>query len=52
MTKEILLSISGLHFVDGEDGSVEVVTAGDYYNRGGKHYILYDEVVEGMSGHT
>ena len=52
MTKEILLSISGLHFVDGEDGSVEVVTAGDYYTRGGKHYILYDEVVEGMSGHT
>ena len=52
MTKEILLSISGLHFVDGEDGSVEVVTAGDYYNRGGKHYILYDEVVEGMSEHT
>lgn len=52
MKKEILLSISGLHLVDGESGSVEVVTAGDYYSRGGKHYILYDEVVEGMSGHT
>lgn len=55
MTKEILLSISGLHLIDGggdENGNIEVVTAGDYYNRGGKHYILYDEVTEGMSGHT
>lgn len=51
MTKEILLSIAGLHLVDGENGNVEVVTPGDYYSRGGKHYILYDEVVEGMSGH-
>lgn len=51
MTKEILLSISGLHILEEEDGNVEVVTAGDYYNRNGKHYILYDEVVEGLSGH-
>ncbi|MGI6001677.1 MAG: DUF1934 domain-containing protein, partial [Candidatus Merdisoma sp.] len=48
----ILLSIAGLHLADGEDGNIEVVTAGDYYNRGGKHYILYDEVTEGMDGHT
>ena len=52
MTKEILLSIAGLHLTDGENGNIEVVTAGDYYSRGGKHYILYDEVTEGMSGHT
>ena len=52
MTKEILLSIAGLHLADGEDGNIEVVTAGDYYNRGGKHYILYEEVTEGMDGHT
>ena len=52
MTKEILLSIAGLHLAHGEDGNIEVVTAGDYYNRGGKHYILYDEVTEGMDGHT
>ena len=51
MTKEILLSISGLHMLEEEDGNVEVVTAGDYYNRNGKHYILYDEVMEGLSGH-
>ena len=52
MTKEILLSIAGLHLVNGENGNVEIVTAGDYYSRNGKHYILYDEVTEGLSGHT
>ena len=51
MKKEILLSIAGLHMVDEEGGTVEIVTAGDYYNRGGKHYVIYDEVVEGMNGH-
>ena len=51
MKKEILLSIAGLHMIEEEDGNVEVVTAGDYYNRGGKHYVLYDEVVEGLNGH-
>ena len=35
MTKEILLSIAGLHLVDGENGHVEIVPAGDYYSRDG-----------------
>lgn len=52
MTKEVLLTISGLQLFDGEQGTpIEVVTAGDYYYRNGKHYILYDEVIEGCSGH-
>mgnify|MGYP000031242766 FL=1 len=51
MKKEILLSIAGLHMIEEEDGNVEVVKAGDYYNRNGKHYVVYDEVVEGLSGH-
>ena len=51
MKKEILLSIAGLHMIEEEDGNVEVVTAGDYYNRNGKHYVVYDEDVEGLSGH-
>lgn len=51
MKKEVLLSISGLHMLEEEDGDVEVVTAADYYERGGKHYVLYEEVLEGMEGH-
>ena len=52
MTNQVLLTIAGLQFMDGEEESpVEVVTTGDYYYRNGKHYILYDEPVEGYSGH-
>lgn len=51
MKKEVLLSISGLHMLEEEDGDVEVVTAADYYERSGKHYVLYEEVLEGMEGH-
>ena len=51
MTKDVLLSIRGLQFVSQEEEEVEpveVITAGDYY----KHYILYDEVMEGFDGNT
>ena len=55
MTKDVLLSISGLQFAarDEEDVEpIEVITAGDYYKKNGKHYILYDEVMEGFDGNT
>lgn len=55
MTKDVLLSISGLQFAvkDEEDAEpVEVITAGDYYKKNGKHYIMYDEVMEGFDGNT
>lgn len=47
MTKEVLLTISGLQFNNQyDDGKVEVITTGNYYIKNGKHYILYDEVNE------
>lgn len=55
MTKDILLTISGLQFAAQEDGvgePVEVITPGDYYKRNDKHYVLYDEVMEGFDGTT
>lgn len=53
MTKEVLVSISGLQFVEGTDSEpVEVITSGDYYKKNGKHYIMYDEVLEGVEGTT
>ena len=58
MTKDVLVSISGKHidimddpargYEVGEDG-IEVVTPANYYCRNGKHYILYDQVLEGMA---
>lgn len=62
MTKDVLVSISGHHIdimeepeenpkaLESGQDAVEVVTPANYYCKGGKHYILYDEVVEGMTG--
>ena len=50
MTKDVLITISGVQLLDEEDMDVEMVTRGDYYQRNGKHYILYDEVMEGFEG--
>ncbi len=51
MTKDVLVSIKGLQMMaaEGED-EVEVVTSGNYLQKNGKHYIRYEEVVEGMDG--
>ena len=47
MTKDVLISISGLQFAGGENSEpVEVITSGSYYKKNGRHYILYDEVAE------
>lgn len=56
MTKDVLVSISGLHtdiitgMTDEENEAIEVVTPGSYYCRNGKHYVIYDEVMEGIPG--
>lgn len=53
MTKEVLIAIAGLQFESNEnDEQIEVITAGDYYQKNGKHYVLYDEVMEGFGGST
>lgn len=53
MTKEVLVSISGLQFVEEMNNEpVEVITSGNYYKKNGKHYIVYDEVMEGFEGTT
>ena len=53
MTKEVLVSIRGLQFDGGaENEPVEVITSADYYKRNGKHYIVYDEVMEGSTKTT
>lgn len=53
MTKDVILTISGLQFAqEMEAAPIEVVTAGSYYKKNGKHYIVYDEVMEGFEGTT
>lgn len=51
MTKETILTISGLHSNDGETGEpIEIITPAQYYMRNGKHYVMFDEVMEGVEG--
>lgn len=57
MTKDVLLKISGIQFTADNDESnepepVEIITPGEYYFKNGKHYILYDEFVEGFDSAT
>ncbi len=52
MTKEVLISISGLQFELNSEEPVEVISVGEYYERNGKHYIVYDELLmEGDNSH-
>ena len=50
MTKDVLVSVRGAHIADGEANNLEVITAGSYYFKNGKHYIIYDEILEGEEG--
>ncbi|MBT9776849.1 DUF1934 family protein [Clostridium sp. MCC353] len=50
MTKDVLISISGIQIADGDNSDVEMITTGDYFLKNGKHYIVYDEVMEGFDG--
>ena len=52
MTRKVLIKISGLQITDGEDDNVEVITSGDYFLKNGRHYIIYDEVMEGFEGNV
>lgn len=52
MTKDVLVTISGLQFAAEDNDSLELITSGTYYKKNGKHYILYDEVMEGFEGVT
>lgn len=47
MTKDIYIAMDGLQFSEAESpGRVESINAGEYYLKNGKHYILYEELME------
>lgn len=49
MTKEVHVSVKGLQMEPGCEGeSVVTISPGEYYNRSGKHFLLYEEVTEGF----
>lgn len=49
MTEDVLITVTGLHAVNREkdaEDKVEITSAGKYYKKNGKHFVLYDEVAE------
>lgn len=49
MKKDVLITISGIQTgeINGSD-KIEIVTGGSYYKKNNKHYLVYDEVIEGQ----
>lgn len=53
MTKEVFVTIRGLQNGPQTDGEpIEMTTVGEYFYKNNKHYILYDEVMEGETKPT
>lgn len=48
MTKDVLISISGLQMAGEDTENVEIITAGQYYFKNDSHYIIYEEIQEGF----
>ena len=49
MTKEVMVTISGLQIANEDQDAIELVRVGEYYERNGTHYLLFDELLEGIS---
>lgn len=48
MTKDVLVSVKGTQYMDGESDTVEVITAGTCHEKNGKWYVMYEESTEGI----
>ncbi|MBQ8799170.1 MAG: DUF1934 domain-containing protein [Lachnospiraceae bacterium] len=47
MTKNVIISLTGLQYaVEEEEAPIEVINFGQYYKKGDKHYLLYEETDE------
>ena len=46
MTKNVIISITGLQFEAEVDEAIEVVSRGEYHFRNGKHFLTYEELME------
>jgi uncharacterized beta-barrel protein YwiB (DUF1934 family) len=48
MTKDVLVSVSGLQFGEDNPDRVEIINSGNYYKKNEQHYVIYDELMEGF----
>lgn len=45
MTKDVLVSVKGTQLIGEENDTIEIITAGTWYEKNGKQYLLYDESI-------
>ncbi len=50
MTRDVLISITGVQLSENGPQEVEMMTVGDYFGKNGRHYVMYEEVLEDGSG--
>ncbi len=48
MTKDVLISVSSYQTAQDETEHMEVINKGNYYQKNGFHYVIYEEMVEGF----
>lgn len=46
MKKDVLVTVRGLQLTPDGDDTIEVVTAGKYYEKDGRRYVFYEELGE------
>ncbi|MDO4292462.1 MAG: DUF1934 domain-containing protein [Eubacteriales bacterium] len=50
MTKDVMINVRGLQFLEGDsEDEIETVQRGQYYERDGNRFLLFDEYLEGFS---
>jgi uncharacterized beta-barrel protein YwiB (DUF1934 family) len=47
MNRDVVVSVTGFHSIDGDSNQISLVAPGSYFEKNGKHYLIYDELVEG-----
>ena len=46
MTKDVMISIRGIQFDNGQDGEkIESIQRGEYYHKNNTHYIMFEEII-------
>ena len=49
MTKDVVISVRGLQVMDNESAEdIETVQQGEYFERNGSIFLLYDDFYEGL----
>ncbi|MBQ1310831.1 MAG: DUF1934 domain-containing protein [Blautia sp.] len=48
MKKDVLICVKGLQMLDaqGDEEPIEIIVPGEYYFRGGSHYLRYEEILD------